>query len=217
MRLLLLEDDMTLGEGLSAFLRSDGHVVDWFTRLVDVSSLRDEPYDALLVDWQLPDGSGMDWIRGLRRGGLDTPILMLTARDLLRDRIYGLDSGADDYLIKPFEPEELSARLRAVCRRQAGGSGTRLRFGEVEVDLTARCTYVHGVRTDLTAREWGIVDALARRSGRIVSRGDLEALLLGFDGELSSNAIEVHISSIRKKLGYGLIETVRGMGYRISS
>ena len=216
MRLLLLEDDMTLGEGLSAFLRTEGHVVDWFTRLLDVSSLRDEPYDALLVDWQLPDGSGLDWVRQLRRSGAQTPILMLTARDLLRDRVLGLDSGADDYLVKPFEPEELLARLRAVSRRQAGGAGSRMCFGTVEIDLTARCAFVHGVRSELTAREWSVLESLVRRAGRIVSKSDLEALMLGFDGELSSNAVEVYISAIRRKLGFELIETVRGMGYRIT-
>lgn len=215
MRLLLLEDDTTLGEGLSAFLRTEGHVVDWFTRLADVVALRDEPYDTLLVDWQLPDGSGLEWIRKLRASGMGTPIVMLTARDLLCDRIRGLDGGADDYMVKPFEPEELSARVRAVCRRQSGNAGQRMHFGDVEVDLAGRSTFRHGGRVDLSSREWTVLESLIIRAGRIVSKSDLEALMLGFDGEISSNAIEVYVSGIRRKLGFSVIETVRGMGYRV--
>src|SRR5574343_379525 len=120
MRLLLLEDDRTLGEGLRDYLREDGHVVDWCQTLSQARTLQSEPYDALLVDWQLPDGSGMDWIRAMRARGEMRPILMLTARDRLSDRVQGLDAGADDYLVKPFDPEELAARLRAVTRRAAG-------------------------------------------------------------------------------------------------
>jgi two-component system OmpR family response regulator len=216
MRLLLLEDDHLLGEGLRDFLRADGHIVDWFVRLLDVVTLGSEPYDALLVDWQLPDGSGLDWVRRLRHQGITTPVLMLTARDLLADRVRGLDVGADDYLVKPFEPEELVARIRAVCRRSGGSASSRLSFGDVEIDLTARAAFVAGVRAALTAREWTVLEALVHRAGRIVPKSDLEALMLGFDKEVSSNALEVHISGIRRKLRADLIETVRGMGYRVS-
>ena len=125
MRLLLLEDDVILGEGLRDFLRAEGHVVDWCQRLAQAEVLREEPYDALLVDWQLPDGSGLDWVRAIRRQGDGTPVLILTARDLLADRVRGLDTGADDYLVKPFDPEELSARIRAVRRRTAGSGSPR--------------------------------------------------------------------------------------------
>ncbi len=217
MRLLLLEDDDVLGEGLRDFLRADGHVVDWFTRLHQAEPYQDEPYDALLVDWQLPDGSGLDWVRRLRGRGVGTPVLMLTARDLLSDRIRGLDSGADDYLVKPFEPEELVARLRAVARRHAGAASPRLSFGAVELDLGARSATLDGVRAELTAREWALLEALARRAGRIVDKRELEALVLGNEAEVSSNALEVHVSSLRRKLGRALIETVRGLGYRISA
>lgn len=216
MRLLLLEDDLILGEALRDFLRSEGHVIDWFPRLLEASAaLHNEPYDALLVDWQLPDGSGLDWIRGLRARGVTTPMLMMTARDLLSDRIRGLDGGADDYLVKPFPPEEMVARLRAVRRRAAGVVSPRLRFGGVEVDLNARAVYLDGGPVDLTQREWSIFEALVHRAGRIVPRGELEALILGFGAELASNALEVHISAIRRKLGRELIETVRGLGYRV--
>ncbi len=219
MRLLLLEDDAILGEGLRDYLRSEGHVVDWVVRLLDARTLVSEPYDALLVDWQLPDGSGLEWVRSLRRKGDARPMLMLTARDLLQERIEGLDAGADDYLVKPFEPEELVARLNAVRRRSSGAPSGKLMFGVVEVDLTARCVRLHDVggvtRADLTAREWTVLEALAMRAGRIVSKTDLESLMLGFDAEVSSNVLEVHIGNLRRKLGKSLIDTVRGLGYRM--
>lgn len=218
MRLLLLEDDATLGEGLRDFLRSDGHLVDWVTTLAQARSLLlgGEPYDALLVDWQLPDGSGLDWVQRLRSQGHAQPVLMLTARDQLSDRIRGLDSGADDYLIKPFEPEELSARLRAVTRRSAGSASALRRLGdEVELDLAAKTATRAGQRVELTAREWRVLEALLQRSGRVVTKNELEALVLGFEGEVSSNVLEVHVSNLRRKLGAALIETVRGLGYRL--
>jgi two-component system, OmpR family, response regulator len=217
MRLLLIEDDRILGEGLRDFLRAEGHIVDWCRALRDTDALRSEPFDALLIDWQLPDGSGLDWLRSQRSRGLHTPALMLTARDLLHDRVQGLDAGADDYLVKPFAPEELVARLRAVLRRSAGVAAAQLSLGEVDVDLTARSVHVHGQRIDLTGREWALLEALALRPGRIVAKPELERLMLGFDTVLSSNALEVHVSSLRRKLGHGLIQTVRGMGYQIGS
>ena len=217
MRLLLLEDDPILGEGLRDFLRVEGHSVDWFQRLGDAMLMAGEPYDALLVDWQLPDGSGIDWVRTLRRRGLSTPILMLTARDRLGDRINGLDAGADDYLVKPFEPEEMAARLRAVCRRSAGSASDLRRIGAVEIELSGRTARLEGRRVELTAREWAVLEALVLRAGRIVSKTDLDALVLGNDAEVVSNALEVHISALRRKLGRELIETVRGMGYRIAT
>lgn len=217
MRLLLLEDDPILGEGLRDFLRVEGHGVEWFQRLGDAMLMAGEPYDALLVDWQLPDGSGIDWVRTLRRRGLSTPILMLTARDRLGDRINGLDAGADDYLVKPFEPEEMAARLRAVCRRSAGSASDVRRIGAVEIELSGRTARLEGRRVELTAREWAVLEALVLRAGRIVSKTDLDALVLGNDAEVVSNALEVHISALRRKLGRELIETVRGMGYRLAT
>ncbi|MBK6470754.1 MAG: response regulator transcription factor [Betaproteobacteria bacterium] len=215
MRLLLIEDDELLGEGLRDYLRAEGHVVDWARCLGATEAYRGEPFDAWLVDWQLPDGSGLDWLRGQRRRGDTTPALMLTARDQLQDRLLGLDGGADDYLVKPFAPEELSARLRAVCRRSAGAAGARVTFGDVTVDLEARCAWREGERAELTAREWAVLEALALRAGRIVGKAELESLVLGFDSVLASNAVEVHVSSLRRKLGRELVQTVRGMGYRI--
>jgi two-component system OmpR family response regulator len=216
MRLLLLEDDTFLGEALGDFLRADGHVVDWFTRIQQAQWASDEAYDALLVDWQLPDGSGVEWICRLRDRGVSAPILVLTARDLLADRIRGLDSGADDYLVKPFAPEELAARIRAVRRRVGARGAPRVRFGALEFDANAQAVYRDGVRVDLTVREWTLVDALATRSGRVVSKHDLEALLAGFDGHLSGNTLEVHVYNLRRKLGHEAILTVRGRGYQMA-
>jgi two-component system OmpR family response regulator len=217
MRLLLLEDDDILGEGLRDFLRADGHTVDWCRNLAGTDALRGEPFDALLVDWQLPDGSGLDWLRARRARGDATPALMLTARDRVAQRIEGLDAGADDYLVKPFAPEELVARLRALSRRLAGSAAARAAFGDVEIDFAQRTAYRGGERVDLTGREWAVLEALALRCGRIVPKADLEKLVLGFDAEVASNALEVHVSALRRKLGRELIETVRGLGYRIWS
>ena len=217
MRLLLLEDDELLGDGLRDFLRLEGHVVDWCRTLDEVQALRDEPFDALLVDWQLPDGSGLEWLRTRRTRGDTTPALMLTARDLLQHRIEGLDSGADDYLVKPFAPEELAARLRALQRRLAGSGNAMRRFGNVEIDLGAKLVHSSGQRVELTAREWAVLEALVLRAGRIVPKTDLERLVLGFESEVASNALEVHVSALRRKLGREFIETVRGLGYRVGA
>ncbi|MBT9488912.1 MAG: response regulator transcription factor [Rubrivivax sp.] len=217
MRLLLIEDDAILGAGLRDCLAADGHVVDWCQRLLQTALLKNEPYDALLVDWQLPDGSGLDWIRAYRQHDDHTAILLLTARDLLHDRVQGLDAGADDYLVKPFAPEELAARIRAVRRRTAGMAQARVTLGSVALDLTQRCAYIDGARTELTTREWAITEALALRPGRLVCKRELEALVLGLEGDVASNSLEVHVSNIRRKLGRHCIETVRGMGYRLTT
>ena len=215
MRLLLLEDDAILGEALRDYLRAEGNVVDWFTRLQQAQWASSEPYDALLVDWQLPDGSGVDWVRQLRAQGLVLPILVMTARDLLADRIQGLDSGADDYLVKPFEPEELVARIRAVRRRSAAQGAPRMRLGALEIDSTAREVWRDGQRVELTLREWALLDALVTRAGRLVAKQDLEALIAGFDGHASGNTLEVHVYNLRRKLGHEVIHTVRGRGYQV--
>ena len=221
MRLLLLEDDAMLGEGLRDFLRCDEHVVEWCTQLSAARSLQDEPFDAFLVDWQLPDGSGVEWVRARRAQGDARPMLLLTARDRLADRIHGLDSGADDYLVKPFAPEELLARLRAVLRRTgAADASPQLLMSGVHVDLEGRGVWrtVTGKpleRVELTAREWAVLEALVRRAGRIVTKSELDRLVLGLDAQVQSNALEVHISALRRKLGRELIDTVRGLGYRV--
>lgn len=219
MRLLLVEDDLTLGDAVRAYLQAQGHVVDWVMRVTEARAAALEAFDAILLDWKLPDGSGVEWLRELRAKtavNQRVPVLLLTARDRLDDRIEGLDAGADDYLIKPFELAELAARVRAVARRAGGAPQPLLAAGRVALDPAARRVTVDGRAVDLTAREYALLEALLRRAGRIVSRADLEQLLYGYDGEIASNAIEVHLSSLRRKLGRDAIETVRGMGYRIA-
>jgi two-component system OmpR family response regulator len=218
MRLLLVEDDLTLGDAVRAFLRSQGHAVDWVTNLAAARALGSEAFDVILLDWRLPDGSGVDWLRQLRtrRGEhSQTPVLLLTARDSLGDRIEGLDAGADDYLVKPFQLAELAARIRAASRRASGHAGAMLSCGRITLDPAARSVALDGVPVDLTAREYALLEALMRRSGRIVSRPMLEELLYGFDTDVASNTVEVHMSSLRRKLGHDAIDTVRGMGYRL--
>ncbi len=213
MRLLLIEDDALLGEGLHEFLATEGHAVRWCRSLGEVSAVEDQAFDAWLVDWQLPDGSGRDWVAQRRRARDRTPALMLTARDRIDDRIAGLDAGADDYLVKPFAPEELAARLRAVQRRQR--PATTFVVGEATLDLEAHAASTPAGRVELTAREWTLVEALAQRAGRVVAKSDLEQLVLGAADPPSSNALEVHVSSLRRKLGRDVVETVRGLGYRL--
>ena len=217
MRLLLIEDDLILGEGLRDFLRLEQNLVDWCRSLCETQALHSEPYDALLVDWQLPDGSGLAWLQARRAGGDNTPALMMTARDLLSDRIEGLDGGADDYLVKPFAPEELCARLRALVRRAAPSGAGVLKIGDVEIDVAARQARRNASPVDLTAREWSVLQALCRRAGRVVLKSDLERLTVGFEADVSSNALEVHVSSLRRKLNRRVIETVRGIGYRLGT
>ena len=216
MRLLLIEDDITLGEGLRDFLESDGHNISCVKTLKQARTITSEPFDCLLIDWNLPDGSGISLLRDLRHKGNGTPAIVLTARDMLEDRIKGLDSGADDYLVKPFAPEELSARLRSLVRRLSGGARTKI-SADVEVSIESKSVWKSKIPVDLTAREWSILETLATRPGRIVSKSDLQSLIRSLDdAEIISNAIEVHISNLRSKLGKDLIETVRGLGYRIS-
>jgi len=217
MRLLLLEDDKILGDGLTGFLQSEGHRIDWYLRLLDVDALPLDGYDALLIDWQLPDGSGVDWIRAQRSLGIVQPILVLTARDLLADRVKGLDAGADDYLVKPFAPEELAARLRSIQRRRTARGAARLHCGDVEFDLAAKAAFRGQDRIELTAREWSLIEALASRAGRITSKAELEALVHGQDVGPASNVLEVHLSNVRRKLGRDVVRTVRGLGYRLNT
>ena len=216
MRLLLIEDDDILGEGLRDYLRAEGHAVDWFRGLRRRRRRARRAVRRLAARLAIARRLGARLAaRAARARATTTPALMLTARDRLSDRVVSLDGGADDYLIKPFAPEELAARLRAVCRRSAGAADARVRVGEVEIDLHARAAMRDGQRVELTAREWALLEALVLRSGRIVLKAELERLVHGFDTEIASNALEVHISSLRKKLGRDVIDTVRGLGYRL--
>jgi two-component system, OmpR family, response regulator len=220
MRLLLVEDDLTLGDAVRAFLKARGHAVDWVTTVATARSAAGSPFEVILLDWHLPDGSGVDWLRQLRSGlgaNRHTPVLLLTARDSLNDRIEGLDAGADDYLIKPFQLAELAARIRATSRRAAGHADGVLTSGEIALERAGQVVTLRGAPVELTAHEYAVLEALMRRAGRILSRPTLEELLYGFEKDVSSNTVEVHVASLRRKLGHEVIETVRGMGYRMKA
>lgn len=216
MRVLLVEDDETLGAAVRDQMTADAHAVDWMQRLDDAyEAVRTAPYDLILLDLRLPDGRGLDFLRMRRGGGDATPVIILTARDQISDRIAGLNAGADDYLVKPFDLSELSARVAAVARRYSGNPNPVVNLGPVEVDLPAHVAYRDGRRIELTAREWALLEALLQRPGAVVTKAQLEDRLYAFDGHTESNTIEVHVSRLRKKLGRELIETVRGLGYRL--
>jgi two-component system OmpR family response regulator len=216
MRVLLIEDSAGLGQAVREQIADDGHAVDWVQRLDHAeASVRSTGYDLILLDLQLPDGQGLDFLRQRRAAGDVTPVIILTARDQISDRIAGLNAGADDYLVKPFDLFELSARVAAVARRYSGNPNPQLQLGALHIDLSARTVQRAGMAVDLTAREWALFEAFIQHPNALLSKAQLEDRLYEFGAEIESNAIEVYISRLRKKLGRELIETVRGMGYRL--
>jgi two-component system, OmpR family, response regulator len=217
MRVLLVEDTQGLGQAVREQIADDGHAVDWVQRLDHAhSSVRSTHYDLILLDLQLPDGLGLDFLRQRRAAGDATPVIILTARDQISDRIAGLNAGADDYLVKPFDLFELSARVAAVARRYSGNPNPQVQLGGLQIDLSARTVQRAGVNVDLTAREWALFEAFIQQPSSLLSKSQLEDRLYEFGAEIESNTIEVYISRLRKKLGRELIETVRGMGYRLA-
>ena len=218
MRVLLIEDDETLGEAVRDHIAASGYAVDWVARLgLADDALSGVPYDIILLDLMLPDGRGVEFLRRLRRSGNVTPVVILTALDQISDRIEGLNAGADDYLVKPFDLSELSARLAAVARRYAGNPNPIVSIGRLEIDQALRLVTVEGRKVELTAREWAILERLIRRPGAVVSRAQLEDSLYEFGSEIESNAVEVHVSRLRKKLGRDAILTARGLGYSMET
>jgi len=218
MRILLVEDDPLLGDGIQAGLRQAGFGVDWSRDgLAAWHALSAESYAAVVLDLGLPRLSGLELLRRLRASGNRVPVMILTARDRVEDRITGLDSGADDYLTKPFDLHELAARLRALVRRSHGQAAPRLRVGPVEIDPAARSASFEGRPVELSAREFALLQALALNAGRVLSRTQLEQALYGWGEEVGSNAIEVHIHHLRRKLSVELIRTVRGVGYTLAA
>jgi DNA-binding response OmpR family regulator len=214
MRVLIVEDDTGIATGLAATLRGSGYAVDVTATLALASAaLRVEPFDLVLLDLSLPDGDGLDWLRQVRSSGSVMPVLIMTARDALPDRVAGLDEGADDYVVKPFEPEELLARMRVALRRSEGRASPVLRHGDFVVDPAAHTVVRNGEPVALRAKDFALLLALLRGSGQVLSRQRLEQALYGFDEVLDSNALEVHMHHLRRKLGDGLVKTVRGVGY----
>ncbi len=221
MRLLLVEDDAMIGEAVQTLLRGEGHAVDWVRDGLQAdAALCPGPggghgYDMVLLDLGLPGQDGLQVLRHLRGRRDRTPVLVATARDAVRDRIAGLDAGADDYVVKPYDLDELLARLRALARRASGGSDPLYEREGVRLNPATREASVDGRDVVLSGREWAVLEALLSRPGSTLSRQQIEDKLYGWGDEVSSNAIEVYIHGLRKKLGAGLILNVRGVGYMV--
>jgi len=218
MRLLLIEDDRMIGESLRNALRGSGYAVDWVRdgRAAD-TTLSTERFDLVLLDLGLPQIDGMEVLRAMRGRGDRTPVIVLSARDALANRVLGLDAGADDYIVKPFELDELLARMRAVVRRQTGRAEPGLEVDGVTLDPATRQVAHNGVPVALSAREYAVLEALMLRPGAILSRAQLEDRLYGWGEGLESNAISVYVHQLRRKLGDGFIRTVRGVGYYVGA
>lgn len=225
MRVLVVEDDQGIGGGILAALRRDGHAADLCDTLSSAwTALNVEPFDVMLLDLGLPDGDGLDLLTRVRRQPApapgattgvqpDMPVLIMTARDGVSDRITGLDSGADDYIVKPFDADEMLARLRAMTRRAAGRSRPEIEYGPLRIDPAARQVWLNGQLVALGVKEFALLMTLMQDRPRVMSKARLESALYGFGDALESNAIEVHVHHLRRKLGDGLIKTVRGVGY----
>lgn len=221
MRILLIEDDTSLGSSLQSWLQLDGYAVDWLQRGDQAATaLATHDYQCVLLDRGLPGLDGDAVLQALRAqgaGSAQLPVILITARDTLADRVQGLDLGADDYLVKPFDLEELSARVRAALRRSAGAPKPELRHGDVRLDPAAKRVTLAGEPVTVTAREFAVLQALMRRPTHILSRAQLEEALYGWGEEVESNTIDVHIYNLRRKLGSRFITTVRNQGYGLSA
>ena len=217
MRVLLAEDDPMIGASVRQGLGQDGFTVDWVAdgRGAELA-LAEGVHDALLLDLGLPKRAGLEVLGAMRRRGDTRPVLILTARDAVADRVAGLDSGADDYMVKPFELDELAARLRALLRRSAGRAAPVLRHGDIELDPAAHEVRRGGEAVSLSGREFALLEALLARPGAILSRAQLEEKLYGWDDAVESNAVEVHLHALRRKLGADLIRNVRGVGWMLA-
>lgn len=217
MRILLAEDDRMIGEAVCTSLRQDGHAVDWVRDGETAgSALAREHFDLMLLDLGLPGQDGIAVLRQLRQHGKTLPVIIITARDGVEDRIKGLDAGADDYVVKPFDLDELAARMRSALRRSAGQAAPKIALGTIAIDPATHEVTHDGRPVALSAREFAIVEALALRPGAILSRAQLEERLYGWGDGLDSNAVEVHIHAIRRKLGSSFIQNVRGVGYFVA-
>jgi two-component system response regulator QseB len=216
MKLLLVEDDALLGDGVRAGLKQAGFAVDWVQDgLAAKVALDSEEYDLLVLDLGLPKLSGMDLLKSVRAKRASLPVLILTARDTVADRVAGLNAGADDYLVKPFDLDELIARLNALLRRSAGQVELTFHHGAIELTPASHQVRLAGTDVSMSAREFSLLHTLLLHAGRVHSREQLEQTLYGWGEEVESNAIEVHVHHLRKKLGNDLIRTLRGVGYVI--
>ncbi|BAN49846.1 response regulator [Metapseudomonas resinovorans] len=218
MRLLLVEDDNALGAGVRAGLRQEGYTIDWLTDGASaLHALQNETFDLAILDLGLPRLDGVQVLQRLRAGGATLPVLVLTARDALEDRIIGLDAGADDYLVKPFDLTELKARLRALLRRSAGRAQMLIEHAGVVLDPASQQVSYQGQPVPLTPKEYQLLHELLSQPGKVLTRERLVQTLYGWDEEAESNTLEVHIHHLRKKLSSDLIRTVRGIGYLVDA
>ncbi|MEY4780912.1 MAG: hypothetical protein RLZZ607_2225 [Pseudomonadota bacterium] len=218
MRILLIEDDPGLGNAVRDQIAAEGHMPDLAPTLSYARDLlATMPYDLILLDLGLPDGRGIDFLKALRAKGSVTPVMILTAHDRITERIEGLNAGADDYMVKPFDLAELSARIAAIARRYAGNPNPLITLGALKIDLAAHAIHGPKGQIDLSQREWIIFEALLQRPGQIVSKSQIEDQIYAFDSEVESNTIEVYVSRLRKKLGKDVVQTLRGMGYRLGT
>jgi two-component system response regulator QseB len=217
MRVLIVEDDQMIGRAVLSGLRDSGYATDWVRDGVEAElALSNGTYDAALLDLGLPRREGIDILKSLRRSNKDLPVLIITARDSVSDRIAGLDSGADDYLVKPFSLDELLARVRAVIRRRVGRASPEIRYGALLLDPVRRIVEFRSEPVELSAREFALLEALLQEPGAVVSRQKLEDAVYGWGEEIESNSVEVHLHHLRRKLRPELIRNVRGVGYRVS-
>ncbi|MCG6863473.1 MAG: response regulator [Chromatiaceae bacterium] len=218
MRILIVEDDPLLGPGLQTGLRQDGYTADWVRDAEAAEhALQLEHFDLMVLDLGLPGRDGLVLLRDLRRDGCCLPVLILTARDAVADRVSGLDAGGDDYLVKPFDLDELSARIRALTRRRYGPSTAVLRVGNLELDTVHRRVTVDQRSLWVSPKEYALLEALMRNADGAVSRAKLRSTAYGWEEDVESNALDVHIHNLRRKLGKHRIVTVRGVGYRLVS
>jgi two-component system, OmpR family, response regulator QseB len=217
MRVLVAEDDPMIGRAVESGLRASGYATDWVCDGVEAGlALSGGGYDAALLDLGLPRRDGLEILKALRREHKDLPVLIITARDAVQDRIAGLDSGADDYLVKPFSLDELLARMRAVIRRRAGRASPEIRYGALLVDPVRRTVSFRDKPVELSAREFALLEALLQEPGAVVSRARLEEAVYGWGEEVESNSVEVHLHNLRRKLAPELIRNLRGVGYRVT-
>ena len=217
MRVLLVEDDPMIGRAVVRGLHDGGYAADWVRDGAEAElALANGVYDLALLDLGLPRRDGLEILKAVRGSGKDLPVVVITARDALEERIRGLDSGADDYLVKPFDLDELLARIRAVLRRRGGRGTPEIGYGALTLDPAKRRVTFRGADVELSAREFSVLEALLKDPGAVVSREKLEDAVYGWGEEVGSNSIEVHLHHLRRKLEPGIIRNVRGVGYRIA-
>lgn len=218
MRILLVEDDKMIGKGLEKGLKLGGYAVDWVEDGQSAElAFKDQPYDLVILDLGLPKKSGMSILQDIRKSNNNTPVLILTARDSVQDRVSGLDGGADDYMLKPFALEELEARIRSILRRKSGQANPVLTCGDISLNPATHEVWYRGEKTALSSREFSLLHTMMKSPTAVFSRAQLEESLYGWNEEVGSNAVEVHIHQIRKKMGGDVIKNIRNVGYTLQS